>query len=89
MMPTNIRCRKLKLWVARAVGMAIWWRERGLGGHRVESTQDSCSQVVVEVSSPGGAVQQPGSHILQPLGHADASGRRCAGHTCNCNDRDR
>ena len=71
---TNMRCRKINPLIEVACGLAIWEEGRKFGGSEVRAAQDSCSQVVNEVSSPGGAVQQPGRHILQPLGQADASG---------------
>ena len=38
------------------------------------AAQDSCGQVVDQVGGSSGAVQQPGSHILEALGQAGASG---------------
>ena len=38
----------------------------------LRAAQDSCGQVVNEGGSLGGAVQQPGSHILETLSQGDA-----------------
>lgn len=40
----------------------------------LRAAQNGCGKVVDEVGSSGGAVQQPGGHILEALGQADASG---------------
>ena len=55
-------------------GKGIWHGQLVKGaGSELRAAQDSCGHVVNEMSSPGGAVPQPGSHLLQPLGQADAS----------------